>query len=65
MNRLQSITENLYRIRESEGPDFKFQEDRIAADILKYEADHSSLIIRIITFIGAQMASSFLFPFFL
>lgn len=64
MPKLNHIKEQILFLQNSEGPSFEFDKLSLGAAIEKYDKEHSSLIIKIITILGAFIGSSFMLSFF-
>lgn len=64
MPKLNTIKEQIISLQNSEGPNFEFDKMSLAAELEKYDKEHSGLIIKIITILGAFIGSSFMLTFF-
>jgi hypothetical protein len=63
MPKLNTIKEQILSLQNSEGPSFEFDKLSLGADIEKFDNEHSSLMLKIITILGAFIGSSFMLSF--
>lgn len=64
MAKLEHIKELLKDINAAEGDGFVLNQSKIAEELAKYEKENASLIIKVVTILGALLGSSFLVSFF-